>query len=410
MWVKYFYFSGVLNMSLAVENKSGFFGEFGGSYVPEITVPALTELKNAYLQYKDDPAFLQELDYYLAQYVGRPNPLYYSEKLTQRLGGAKIYLKREDLNHTGAHKINNCIGQVLLATRMGKKRIIAETGAGQHGVATATACALFGLECIIYMGEKDTQRQALNVFRMELMGAKVVPVTTGTRTLKDAVDVALLDWVENLENTFYMLGSAVGPDPYPTMVRDFQSIIGREAREQILKAEGRLPDYIMACVGGGSNAIGLFHPFLADSSVQIIGVEPGGKGRLAGEHAATLTYGEPGIIHGFKCYLLKDEHGEIADTHCIAAGLDYPGVGPEHSFLKDSGRAQYTTIDDNEALAAFQFLSQTEGIIPALESSHAIAAAMKLAPTLTSEQIIIVNLSGRGDKDVQQVAEMLGKI
>ncbi len=389
---------------------NGFFGEFGGSFVPEELVPVLTELKESYELYKNDPEFINELDYYLSEYVGRPNPLYFAEKLTKKLNGGKIYFKREDLNHTGAHKINNCIGQVLLAKRMGKKRIIAETGAGQHGVATATACALFGIECVVYMGEKDTERQALNVFRMELLGAKVVPVKSGTRTLKDAVDEALNDLIENRDTTFYMLGSVVGPDPYPMMVRNFQSIIGREAKKQILEKEGRLPDYLIACVGGGSNAIGLFYPFINALSVKIIGVEPGGQGNETGQHAAPLTYGKPGIIHGFKCYMLANENGEISETHSIAAGLDYPGVGPEHSHLKASGRAEYLTIDDNEALEAFQVLSQIEGIIPALESSHAIAQAIKLAPTLRSDEIIIVNLSGRGDKDVQQVADILGKL
>ncbi|HHU92978.1 MAG TPA: tryptophan synthase subunit beta [Halanaerobiaceae bacterium] len=386
----------------------GFFGEFGGRYVPEELNAVLDDLKKAYEKYREDPDYQKELAYYLKEYVGRPVPLYYAENLTRELNGAKIYLKREDLNHTGAHKINNCIGQALLAKRMGKKRIIAETGAGQHGVATATACALLGMECIIYMGEVDTKRQYLNVFRMELLGAKVKAVSTGTATLKDAVDEALKDLVENREDTFYMLGSAVGPDPYPTIVRDFQSVIGREAREQILEKEGRLPDYLIACVGGGSNSIGLFYPFLEDEGVNIIGVEPGGKGAAPGENAASISYGESGIIHGFKCYMLKDEKGEVAATHSIAAGLDYPGVGPEHSYLKASGRAQYLTISDEEALEAFHLLSKVEGIIPALESSHAVAQAIKLAPKLDKEQIIIVNLSGRGDKDVTQVAELEG--
>lgn len=388
-------------------SRDGFFGQFGGRFVPELLNPVLDELKAAYLAYKDNPDFRRELKYYLENYVGRSNPLYFAERLTKKLQGAKIYLKREDLNHTGAHKINNCIGQALLAQRMGKKRIIAETGAGQHGVATATACALFGMECVIYMGEKDTQRQALNVFRMQLLGARVIPVKTGDKTLKDAVDAALKDLLTNWQNTFYMLGSAVGPDPYPTIVRDFQAIIGQEARQQILQLEGKLADYLIACVGGGSNAIGLFFPFINDNSVKIIGVEPGGTGIKIGQNAAPLSYGRPGTLHGFKCYVLKDQHGQIAPTHSIAAGLDYPGVGPEHSHLRITGRAQYKTVSDQEALTAFQMLTKTEGIIPALESSHAVAYAIKLAPSLTSEQIIIVNLSGRGDKDVQQVAEIL---
>jgi len=396
-------------MKAEMKAGEGFFGEFGGRYVPEELNAVLADLRKAYEKYKQDPEFQEEFEYYLKEYVGRPVPLYYAENLTKELNGAKIYLKREDLNHTGAHKINNCIGQALLAKRMGKKRIIAETGAGQHGVATATACALLDMECIIYMGEVDTRRQYLNVFRMELLGATVKAVSTGTATLKDAVDEALKDLVENRENTFYMLGSAVGPDPYPLMVRDFQSVIGREAREQILEKEGRLPDYLVACVGGGSDSIGLFHPFLEDEGVNIIGVEPGGKGASPGENAASLTYGEPGIIHGFKCYMLKDEKGEVAPTHSIAAGLDYPGVGPEHSYLKETGRAQYVTINDEEALEAFLMLSKIEGIIPALESAHAVAYAIKLAPQLDKDQIIIVNLSGRGDKDVTQVAEIMGK-
>lgn len=384
----------------------GFFGEFGGRFVPEELNPVLEDLRNAYEKYKSDHEFLEELNYYLKDYVGRPNPLYYAENLSKKIGGAKIYLKREDLNHTGAHKINNCIGQALLAKRMGKKRIIAETGAGQHGVATATACALMGMECIVYMGEVDTERQKLNVFRMELLGAKVETVKTGTRTLKDAVDEALKDLVQNSENTFYMLGSAVGPDPYPTIVRDFQSIIGKEAREQILKKEDKLPDYLIACVGGGSNSIGLFYPFLEDKDVKIIGVEPGGKGPAIGDNAAPLCFGKPGLIHGFKCYMLADNTGEISKTHSIAAGLDYPGVGPEHSYLKEKQRVEYLTISDKEALEAFNILSRIEGIMPALESSHAVAQAIKLAPTLDKDKIIIVNLSGRGDKDVNQVAEL----
>jgi tryptophan synthase beta chain len=390
-----------------MERSNGYFGQFGGSYVPESLGAVLKELEDSFYQYIDDPEFQKELQYYYKQYVGRANPLYLAERLTEKAGGAKIYLKREDLNHTGAHKINNTLGQALLAKRMGKKRIIAETGAGQHGVATATVCALMGLECIIYMGEIDIKRQELNVFRMEILGAKVVSVKSGTRTLKDAVDAALEDYVTNAENTFYMLGSAVGPHPYPTMVREFQSIIGKEAREQILEAEGRLPDYLVACVGGGSNAIGLFHPFVEDKEVKIVGVEPAGKGLDTPDHAASITLGTVGVIHGFKCYTLQDEKGEPLPVYSVAAGLDYPGVGPEHSYYKESGRGDYVSVTDDEALEAFFTLSKTEGIIPAIESSHAVAYAMKLAPTLSKDKIIIVNLSGRGDKDVAQVMEMI---
>lgn len=389
--------------------KNGFFGEYGGSFVPESLQSALDQLEAAFSQYKDDPDFIQEFEYYLKDFVGRPSPLFFAEHLTAKLGGAKIYLKREDLNHTGAHKINNVLGQILLAKRMGHKRIIAETGAGQHGVATATACAMFGMECIVYMGEVDTERQALNVFRMELLGAKVVTVKDGERTLKDAVDAALLDYMENYQTTFYLLGSAVGPHPYPTIVRHFQQVIGREAFLQHQKKEGRLPDYLIACVGGGSNAIGLFAPFYNETSVKMIGVEPGGKGLESGFHAAPLSLGVPGNIHGFKAYMMVDENGELASAHSIAAGLDYPGVGPEHCFYKDSGRAQYVSVTDEEALEAFQVLSRTEGIIPALESSHAVAYTLKLAPTLSPDQTIIVNVSGRGDKDVNQVFELLSK-
>jgi tryptophan synthase beta chain len=387
--------------------KKGYFGEYGGRFVPPELERVLDEVAEAFERYKDDPEFLAELNYYFQQYVGRPSPLYYAEKLTHKAGGAKIYLKREDLNHTGAHKINNTIGQVLLAKRLGKKRIIAETGAGQHGVATATACALFDMECIIYMGEVDTQRQQLNVFRMELLGAKVVAVTDGLMTLKEAVDAALDDLIENHRDTYYMLGSAVGPHPYPDMVKAFQSVIGREAREQMMEAEGSLPDYLIACVGGGSNAIGLFAPFYDDEGVKMIGVEPAGKGLSPGMHAASLTLGKPGVIHGFKCYVLQDEKGEILPVHSISAGLDYPGVGPEHSYYKDSGRAEYVTITDQEALEAFFELSKAEGIIPALESAHAVAYAIKLAGKLSPDQKIVVNLSGRGDKDVAQVSEMV---
>lgn len=387
--------------------RTEFFGQFGGSFVPEQLKSVLEEVAEYFYKYIDDPDFQNELMYYHRQYTGRPNPLYYACKLTNNLGGAKIYLKREDLNHTGAHKINNALGQVLLAKKMGKKRIIAETGAGQHGVATATVCAMFGMDCTIYMGEIDTKRQELNVFRMELLGAKVVPVKTGTKTLKDAVDAALEDFVINAENTFYLLGSAVGPHPYPIMVREFQSIIGREAKQQIIEQEGRLPDYLVACVGGGSNAIGLFSPFYNDKNVKIVGVEPGGKGLNTPDHAASLTKGDVGIIHGFKCYNLQDENGNPLPVYSIAAGLDYPGVGPEHSYYKESGRAEYEVITDSEALEAFHELSRTEGIIPALESSHAVAYAIKLAKTLPKDKIIIVNLSGRGDKDVAQIKEMI---
>lgn len=389
--------------------KKGYFGEYGGSFVPPQLQNALDQLEDTFEKYKDDPDFNQELDYYLRQYVGRPNPLYYAEKLSKQLGGAKIYLKREDLNHTGAHKINNVLGQALLAKRMGVKRVIAETGAGQHGVATATACALFDMECVIYMGEEDTRRQSLNVFRMELLGAKVISVTTGTRTLKDAVDAALGDFAVNYETTFYMLGSAVGPHPFPTLVKHFQSIISREARQQILEAEGKLPDAVMACVGGGSNAIGMFANFIPDSNVRLIGVEPAGLGIETGKHAAPLTAGAPGIVHGFKCYVMADEKGEPLATHSISAGLDYPGVGPEHSYLKDIGRAEYVSVTDEESLEAFHRLCKTEGIIPALESAHAVAYALKLAPTMNPDQILIINLSGRGDKDVEQIFNMAKK-
>lgn len=387
--------------------RTEFFGQFGGTYVPEVLKSVLDEVSESFYQNIEDPEFKKELLYYHKQYTGRPNPLYYAEKLTEKIGGAKIYLKREDLNHTGAHKINNTLGQVLLAKRMGKKRIIAETGAGQHGVATATVCAMFGMECIIYMGEIDTKRQELNVFRMQLLGAEVVPVTSGTKTLKDAVDAALNDFVQNAGNTYYLLGSAVGPHPYPIMVREFQSVIGMEAKEQILEQEGRLPDYLVACVGGGSNAIGLFHPFYEDKSVNMVGVEPAGRGLDTPYHAASITLGSPGVIHGFRCYTLQDEKGEPLPVYSIAAGLDYPGVGPEHSFYKDSGRCDYTSVTDNEALDAFLELSKVEGIIPALESSHAVAHVMKMAKELDKDKIIIVNLSGRGDKDVAQVKEIL---
>ncbi|WP_459841660.1 tryptophan synthase subunit beta [Halanaerocella petrolearia] len=384
------------------------FGQFGGKYVPELLIPALEELEEAYDKYKDDPEFKEEFEYYLKDYVGRPSPLYYAERLTKKLGGAKIYLKREDLNHMGAHKINNTLGQILLADKMGKERIIAETGAGQHGVATATAAAMFGLECEIFMGAEDIERQRLNVFKMRLLGAKVTPVTSGTATLSDAIDIAIQDWIENLEDTFYLFGTAAGPHPYPTIVRDFQSVIGREAREQILEAEGCLPDYLVACVGGGSNAIGLFHEFIDDQEVKMIGAEAAGEGVDTDKHAATISQGSPGILHGAKSYVLQDDYGQIQPAHSISAGLDYPGVGPEHSHLKELGRADYKGVTDQEAVEAFQLLSEVEGIIPALESSHALAYAQKLAPQLDQEEIIIVNVSGRGDKDVYTVAEKLG--
>lgn len=389
--------------------EKGYFGEYGGSFVPPQLQNVLDILADTFDKYKDDPDFLKELDYYFRQYIGRPNPLYYAEKLSKKYGGAKIYLKREDLNHTGAHKINNTIGQVLLAKRMGVTRVIAETGAGQHGVATATACALFDMECVIYMGEEDTKRQALNVFRMELLGAKVVSVTRGSKTLKDAVDAALDDLIANYENTYYMLGSAVGPHPYPTMVKHFQSVISREAKAQCLEAEGRLPDAVLACVGGGSNAIGIFADFIPDKDVRLIGVEPAGYGMETGKHAAPICAGKPGIIHGFKCYMMADEKGEPLATHSISAGLDYPGVGPEHSYLNDIGRAEYVNITDAEALETFHILSKTEGIIPALESCHAVAHALKIAPQMDKDKILVINLSGRGDKDVRQIFEMMQK-
>ncbi|GGG72267.1 tryptophan synthase subunit beta [Paenibacillus radicis (ex Gao et al. 2016)] len=388
-------------MSELLQQQEGYFGEFGGSFVPPELQEVLNYLTEQFNKYKDDPEFQEELRYYLREYVGRENPLTYAERLSEAWGGAKIYLKREDLNHTGAHKINNAIGQILLAKRMGAKRIIAETGAGQHGVATATACAMFNMECIIYMGAEDTRRQALNVFRMELLGATVVPVNKGQGRLKDAVDEALDDLVRNYQNTFYLLGSAVGPHPFPTMVKHFQSIVSEESKRQILEKEGRLPDAVVACVGGGSNAIGAFAHYLDEPSVRLIGVEP--------DQAPSLTEGVPSVIHGFKCLVLLDEEGEPKKTYSIAAGLDYPGIGPEHSHLKVSGRAEYATITNQEVLDAFQELSRTEGIIPALESAHAVAYAKKLAPTMSKDQIIIVNLSGRGDKDVEQVFHMLQK-
>ncbi len=389
-------------------DKHGHFGIHGGRYVPETLMPALKELEEAYAHYKNDREFKQEFQYYLREYVGRPSPLYFAEKLTRQLGGAKIYLKREDLNHTGAHKVNNTIGQGLLAKRMKKERVIAETGAGQHGVATATIAALFGMQCEVFMGSEDIRRQALNVFRMKLLGATVNPVTAGTATLKDAMNEALRDWVTNIRDTFYVIGTVAGPHPYPMMVRDFQSVIGTEARQQHKKVEGRLPDALVACVGGGSNAMGLFYPFIKDSSVRLIGVEAAGHGIASGAHAAPLCAGRPGILHGQRSYLLQDEHGQVANAHSISAGLDYPGVGPEHAWLKDTGRAEYVSVTDDEALEAFQRLTREEGIMPALESSHAIAHTLKLAPTLPKEQTIVVCLSGRGDKDIHTVADALG--
>lgn len=388
-------------ISIEQPTQTGYFGEFGGSFVPPQLQEVLDHLTEQFYKYKDDPEFNEEYRYYLREYVGRENPLTFARQLTEKWGGAKIYLKREDLNHTGAHKINNVVGQILLAKRMGVNRIIAETGAGQHGVATATACAMFGIDCTIYMGEEDTRRQALNVFRMELLRAKVVPVSKGQARLKDAVDEALNDLVQNYDHTFYLLGSAVGPHPYPTMVKHFQSIVSEESKRQILEKEGRLPDAVLACMGGGSNAIGAFAHYLDEPGVRLIGVEP--------DQAPTLTQGVPGVIHGFKCLVLLDEEGNPQPTYSIAAGLDYPGIGPEHSYLKVSGRAEYVAVSNEEVLEAFQELSSTEGIIPALESSHALAYAKKLAPTMSKDQIIIVNLSGRGDKDVEQVFEMLKK-
>lgn len=392
-------------MNASTSETQGFFGRFGGMFVSETLQPVMREIADAYNTLKNDADFRKQLANYAKEYIGRETPLYFAERLSREIGGAKIYLKREDLCHTGAHKINNVMGQILVAKFMGKKRIIAETGAGQHGVATATGAALLGLKCRVYMGEEDTKRQELNVFRMKLLGAEVVPVTKGQRTLSDAVDAALQDLTENYRDTFYLVGSAVGPHPYPTMVRDFQSVIGTEARRQILEHEGRLPDYAVACVGGGSNAIGLFAGFMKDESVALVGVEAAGKGLDSGKHCATMTKGRPGVLHGAYSYLLQDEAGNPAMTYSISAGLDYPGIGAEHSFLKDSGRAVYETATDKEALDACVRLSRTEGIIPALESSHALAYAMKLASTLDADKIIVVNLSGRGDKDVHIIRE-----
>lgn len=386
----------------------GHFGPYGGIFVAETLMPAITELNEAYQRYLDDPEFIAELDADLRDYVGRPSPLYHAQRWSEHLGGAQIYLKREDLNHTGAHKVNNTVGQALLAKRMGKTRIIAETGAGQHGVATATVAARLGLECVVYMGAVDVARQALNVYRMKLLGATVVPVESGSKTLKDALNEALRDWVTNIDNTFYIIGTVAGPHPYPAMVRDFQAVIGREAKQQCIDQAGRLPDALVACVGGGSNAIGLFYPFIDDQSVKMFGVEAAGDGVETGRHSAPLCAGRPGVLHGNRTYLMADDDGEIIETHSISAGLDYPGVGPEHAWLKDTGRANYVNITDDEALQGFHALTRMEGIIPALESSHALAYTMKLAPTMRKDQIIIVNLSGRGDKDMHTIMQREG--
>lgn len=392
---------------MTLPDKMGHYGDFGGRYVSETLMPALIELEEVYKRYKNDPEFLEELSFYLKDYVGRQSPLYYAERLSQKLG-IKLYLKREDLNHTGAHKINNTLGQILLALRMGKTRIIAETGAGQHGVATATVAARFGLECDIFMGSEDVKRQSPNVFRMKLLGARVCPVDSGTCTLKDAMNEALRDWITYVRNTFYIIGSVAGPHPYPMIVRDFQRVIGDETKKQIMEKEGRLPDLIAACVGGGSNAMGIFYPFLANKAVQMIGVEAAGIGIGLGPHSASICAGSSGVLHGAKSYLLQDEHGQILPAHSIAPGLDYPGVGPEHSYLKDIGRVEYSSVTDEEALAAFKELSRTEGIIPALESSHAIAYVMKEASNMKPDNLVVVCLSGRGDKDTNIVADKIG--
>lgn len=395
-------------MSYNDPDSRGHFGEFGGRYVAETLMPAIQELEQAYRKAQADPSFQRELDYYLRHYVGRPSPLYFARRLTEHLGGAKIYLKREDLNHTGAHKVNNTVGQALLARRMGKKKVIAETGAGQHGVATATVAALFGMECQVFMGTEDIRRQSLNVFRMKLLGSQVHGVTSGTATLKDAMNDALRHWVTHVRDTFYVIGTVAGPHPYPEMVRDFQAVIGRETRRQILEIEGRLPDAAVACIGGGSNAMGMFYPFIEDEQVRLIGVEAAGLGVETGKHAASICAGEVGVLHGNKTYLLQDDQGQIQHAHSVSAGLDYPGVGPEHAHLNDIGRAEYVSIRDDEALEAFQTLTHLEGIIPALESAHAIAQVVKLAPELGKDQILVVCLSGRGDKDIHTVAEAMG--
>lgn len=391
-----------------MNTKKGRFGEFGGQYVPETLMNALIDIENAYQKHKEDPGFTGELERLNREYAGRPSLLYYAQNLTKKLGGARIYLKREDLNHTGSHKINNVLGQVLLAKRMGKTRVIAETGAGQHGVATATAAAYFGMECEVFMGREDTERQALNVFRMELLGASVTPVDSGTATLKDAVNEAMRAWTARADDTFYVFGSVMGPHPYPAMVRDFQSVIGREVKEQMLKETGRLPDCLLACVGGGSNAMGLFYPFIGDASVRLIGVEAAGKGIDTGKHAATIAKGSVGVFHGMRSYFLQDREGQILPVFSISAGLDYPGIGPEHAWLHRTGRAEYVSATDDEAVEAFALLSRTEGIIPAIESAHAVAHAVKLAPELSKEHMLVINLSGRGDKDAHQVARYMG--
>ncbi|MAM67565.1 MAG: tryptophan synthase subunit beta [Pseudomonadota bacterium] len=397
-----------LNTYRGGPDEDGHFGLFGGRYVAETLMPLLRQVEASYDEAKNDPAFQAEFDDLLKHYVGRPSPLYFASRITEHCGGAKIYFKRDELNHTGAHKINNTLGQVLLARRMGKTRIIAETGAGQHGVATATVCALFGLPCVVYMGAIDIERQAPNVFRMKLLGAEVVPVETGSFTLKDAMNGALRDWVANVDDTFYVIGTVAGPHPYPAMVRDFQCVIGNEAREQIMEAEGRLPDTLVACIGGGSNAMGLFHPFLDDDGIQIVGVEAAGDGIETGRHAASLAAGRPGVLHGNRTYLLQDDDGQIIEAHSISAGLDYPGIGPEHAWLNDIGRVEYESVTDTEALDAFQLCSRLEGIIPALEPSHALAHVLKIAPDLGPDHIIVMNMCGRGDKDVFSAAAALG--
>ena len=397
-----------LNSYKSGPDEEGFFNIHGGRFVAETLMPLILELEKEYKKAKNDKDFAKEIKYWNKHYIGRPSPLYFASRITKELGGAKVYFKRDELNHTGAHKINNCIGQILLAKRMGKSRIIAETGAGQHGVATATVCALFGLPCTVYMGARDIERQAPNVFRMKLLGAKIVPVESGSQTLKDAMNEALRDWVANVEDTFYIIGTAAGPHPYPMLVRDFQSVIGEETKEQIIEAEGRLPDSLVACIGGGSNALGLFYPFLDDKSVDLYGVEAAGKGLKTDMHAASLSLGSPGVLHGNRTYLLHDDDGQITEAHSISAGLDYPGVGPEHSYLKDVDRVTYVAIEDQEALDAFQFCAKYEGILPALEPSHALGHVIKIAPKLNKDHIIIMNLCGRGDKDVFTVAEALG--
>ena len=396
-----------LNTFRAGPDDNGHFGIFGGRYVAETLMPLILEVEKTYDNIKEDPSFQKEVENYLNDFVGRPSPLFYARRLTEHLGGAKIYFKREDLNHTGAHKVNNCIGQILVAQRMGKKRIIAETGAGMHGVATATVCALFDIPCTIYMGTTDIERQAPNVSRMKLLGAEIVPVTSGSSTLKDAMNDALRDWVANVDDTYYLIGTVAGPHPYPTMVRDFQSVIGKETRSQIFDKEGRLPDSLVACIGGGSNAIGLFHPFLDDEAVRVIGVEAAGEGIETGKHAASLSAGMPGVLHGNRTYLLQDQDGQINEAHSISAGLDYPGVGPEHAWLHDIGRVEYVSVTDKEAVSAFQLTTKTEGIIPALESAHAVAHAVKIAGELPKDHIMIINMSGRGDKDIDAVAQHL---